>query len=251
MTSNVVLDRQDAVLRLTIDRVEKKNALTDAIYADLAHGLKTAATDPDIRVALITGAGNVFTAGNDIADFAAVAAGLADIADRNVHAFLAGLAGFPKPLVAAVPGLAVGIGTTMLLHCDYVLVAESARLSVPFVNLATVPEAGSSLLLPARIGHPRAFAMFALGEAIDAATALDWGLANKVVPDDRLAEAAMEVAAALATRPAAALQATKRLMRDEQAVAARMAAEMESFAACLKTPEARAAFEAFAARRRS
>ena len=186
LVSHVRSEIDGPVLRLTIDRPEKKNALTDAMYADLTVGLRSAATDAGVRVVLITGAGGVFTSGNDIADFAAVAAGQVDHADRHVHAFLDAVARFPKPLVAAVPGLAVGIGTTLLLHCDIVLLAESARLSTPFVNLGVVPEAGSSLLLPARIGHQRAFAMFALGEAIDAATALAWGLANRVVADDRL-----------------------------------------------------------------
>ena len=251
MTSHIIRDLDGPVLRLTIDRPDKKNALTDAMYADLAAGLKDASENPQIRIVLLTGAGGIFTAGNDIADFAAVASGDIDQAERHVHAFLAELMRFPKPLVAAVPGLAIGVGTTMLLHCDYVLLAESARLSTPFVSLGVVPEAGSSLLLPARIGHPRAFAMFALGETIDAATALAWGLANRVVADDRLAAEAGTIVDALAARPTGALLATKRLMRDEEKLAASMAAETESFRACLLTPEAQAAFRAFAARRKS
>lgn len=251
MTSFVTRVQDGPVLRLTIDRPDKKNALTDAMYADLADGLRTADADPQTRVVLLTGAGGTFTAGNDIADFAAVATGAVDLATRHVHAFLAALASFPKPIVAAVSGLAVGIGTTLLLHCDYVLLAESARLSTPFVNLGVVPEAGSSLLLPARIGHQRAFAMFALGEAIDAGTALAWGLANRVVADEQLDDEAVKIAKGLATRPNGALLATKRLMRDDQALAASMAAEMESFRTCLMTPEAKAAFKAFAERRKS
>jgi enoyl-CoA hydratase/carnithine racemase len=151
--------------------------------------------------------------------------------------------------VAAVPGLAVGVGTTMLLHCDLVFMAEGAKLSTPFVNLALVPEAASSLLLPARIGHVRAFAMFALGEAISAAEAFSLGLANKVLPKDDVLAAARQAAQALATRPLGAVVATKRLMREKQRILCRMAEEGAVFAQRLQSNEAREAFNAFAERR--
>jgi enoyl-CoA hydratase/carnithine racemase len=149
----------------------------------------------------------------------------------------------------SVPGLAIGVGTTMLLHCDLVFMAEGAKLSTPFVNLALVPEAASSLLLPARIGHARAFAMFALGEAVSAADALSLGLANKVLPKDEVLPAAREAARTLATRPLGAIVATKRLMRDTQRILDRMAEEGALFAQRLQTKEAREAFSAFAERR--
>lgn len=247
---HVVHERVGAVLRLTLDRPDKKNALTDAMYAALAAGLIDAADAPEIRVVLLAGAGGAFTAGNDIADFMAVASGDAVQADRSVHRFLEQVAAFPKPLVAAVPGVAIGVGTTMLLHCDYVILGESARLAAPFVGLGVVPEAGSSLLLPACIGHQRAFAMFALGEVLDAKRAAAWGLANRVVADGALAEEALAVAAKLATLSAGAVAMTKRLMRDHDALAARMAEEANAFATCLATPEAKAAFAAFATRKR-
>jgi enoyl-CoA hydratase/carnithine racemase len=149
----------------------------------------------------------------------------------------------------SVPGLAIGVGTTMLLHCDLVFMAEGTKLSTPFVNLALVPEAASSLLLPARIGHARAFAMFALGEAVSAADALSLGLANKVLPKDEVLPAAREAARTLATRPLGAIVATKRLMRDTQRILDRMAEEGALFAQRLQTKEAREAFSAFAERR--
>jgi enoyl-CoA hydratase/carnithine racemase len=239
-----------SVLTLVFDRPEKKNALTNAMYGAWADALAHAASTPDIRCVVITGAGGAFTAGNDLGDFAAVASGTLDHADRNVHRVLRLLASFPKPIVAAVPGVAVGIGTTLLLHSDVVILARSARLSAPFVDLALVPEAASSLLLPQRIGYGRSYALFALGETIDAPTALAWGLAHRVVEDADLAEAAQSVARRLAGKPAGALAATKRLMRAGAAIASQMEAEGAEFAERLRTPEAREAFQAFAERRK-
>ena len=243
-------ERTGFVQTLTINRPEKKNAFTDAMYGQLADALARARDEPGIRCVLVTGAGDVFTAGNDIGDFAAVASGQLAPADRHVHRFLRELTRFEKPMVAAVPGLAIGIGATMLLHCDLVLLAETARLSTPFVDLALVPEAASSLLLRERIGYLRAYAMVALGEQIDAPTAVSWGLANRVVPTAELRPQAMAAAQALAARPPGALSATKRLMRDAGAIAAALEAEGAEFEARLRSPEAREAFMAFAARRR-
>ena len=166
------------------------------------------------------------------------------------HGFIDALGRADKPIVAAVPGLAVGVGTTMLLHCDLVYLAEGATLSTPFVNLALVAEVASSMLLPARIGHVRAFAMFALGETISAAEALSLGLANKVLPKDKVLPAARQAARTLATRPLGAIVATKRLMRDKQRILGRMAEEGAVFAQRLQTNEAREAFKAFAERRK-
>ncbi len=236
MTANLLTARDGAILTITFDRPEKKNALTNAMYGAWAEALRDAADDAAIRCVVVTGTGGVFTAGNDIGDFAAIASGDLRHSERHVYDVLRRLAAFPKPLVAAVPGLAVGIGTTMLLHCDLVYLAAGARLSAPFVDLALVPEAASSLLLPQRIGHPRSFALFALGEAMEAEAACACGLANKVVPAGQLHETAMA--------------ATKRLMRDGEAIVARMAAEGAEFERRLKTAEAGEAFRAFAERRK-
>ncbi len=232
---------------VTFDRPEKKNALSTAMYRAAREALEGAQRDPALRVVLFTGAGEVFTAGNDMADFARVASGAAD-ADEGTR-FIAALARAEKPIVAAVPGLAVGIGTTLLLHCDLVYLAQGARLTAPFVDLALVPEAASSLLLPARIGHVRAFAMFALGEGLTAQEAMALGLANAVLPAGEVLPAAREAAAALARRPLGALVATKRLMRDAETLLARTDAEMAEFRERLQSAEAREAFAAFMERR--
>jgi enoyl-CoA hydratase/carnithine racemase len=197
---------------------------------------------------MIRGQGDMFTAGNDVGEFAAIAAGGAR-GEQHVHRFLRALVQCSRPLIAAVQGRAVGIGTTMLLHCDLVVLADNALLSTPFVSLALVPEAASSLLLPMRIGHARAYEMFALGETVSARNALDWGLANRVVASERLYEEAGELATRLARQPVGALATTKRLMRKADMLAAQIASESECFAQRLKTAEAREAFTAFAERR--
>jgi len=240
----------NGVLSLILARPEKKNALTNAMYGALADGLAQAGADPAVRCVLITSQGDAFTAGNDLGDFAAVASGALVRSEMNVHRFLGQLALLDKPIVAAVPGLAVGVGATMLLHCDLVFLADTATLSAPFVDLALVPEAASSALLPARIGHVRAFAMFALGERLDAQTALSWGLANRVVAGSELQAVALAACAALVAKPLGALVATKRLMREAEAITARMAVETDVFTERLASPEAREAFTAFAERRK-
>ncbi len=190
----------------------------------------------------------MFTAGNDVGEFAAIATGAFN-GERHVARFVDAIARSTRPLVAAVQGRAVGIGTTMLLHCDFVLLAENAQLSTPFVNLALVPEAASTLLMPMRVGYARAYEMFALGETVDARTALELGIANRVVPLDRLHAEAAAVAGRLAKLPAGSLAATKRLMRNVDVLATQIDAESECFAERLKTEEAREAFTAFAERR--
>jgi enoyl-CoA hydratase/carnithine racemase len=218
------------------------------MYTALGDAIRGADDDREIRVVLIQASGDVFTAGNDIAEFAAASAG--QWPERfAAEPLLEALAPARTPLVAAVHGHAVGIGLTLLLHCDLVFVAEDARLSCPFVNLALAPEAASSLLLPARIGHPRAFALFALGEAIDGRTAAAWGLANAALPAGEVQAHAQRVARELAKRPPAAVAATKALMRDAEAYSRRIEAEFVQFAAQLKSAEAREAFTAFLEKR--
>ncbi|HEX5659860.1 MAG TPA: enoyl-CoA hydratase [Polyangiales bacterium] len=247
MTEHVKSDRANGVLTLTLDRPEKKNALTPAMYGALAQAIDGAADDPAVRCILIQSEGDIFTAGNDLADFTAASKG-GDV-PLGAQPLLVALARAKTPLVAAVHGKAVGVGATLLLHCDLVFLADDAQLSTPFVNLALVPEAASSLLLPARIGHVRAFAMFVLGEVVDAQKALAWGLANAVVPRAELRAKARAAAEAVAQRPPAAVALTKSLMREPTALTARMDVETAHFIEQLRSPEAREAFTAFAEKR--
>jgi enoyl-CoA hydratase/carnithine racemase len=251
MTEHVLSETSGGVLTLTLNRPEKKNALTRAMYQALGDAIDGAAADKDVRCILIQANGDMFTAGNDLADFAAVNAGdaTASQARDDGNPLLKALGRATTPLVAAVHGRAVGVGVTMLLHCDLVYVAEDALLTTPFVNLALVPEAASSLLLPARIGHARAFAMFVLGEAVDGKTAAAWGIANAAVPASELRAKARAAAEAVAARAAASVTLTKALMRDAPAIAAQMDAEGAHFAAQLKSAEAKEAFAAFAQKR--
>src|SRR5262245_15424620 len=250
MTDHVLTQKSNGVLTLTLNRPEKKHALTRAMYQTLGDAI-SAARDPDTRCILLEAAGDTFTAGNDLSDFAAINrdAPAGGRAERHTNPLLEGLARTTTPIVAAVQGRAVGIGTTMLLHCDLVFLADNALLTTPFANLALVPEAASSLLLPARIGHVRAFSMFVLGEAVNATTAVEWGLANASCLRDELRDRARSAAEAIAARPCSAVVRTKTLMRDAALLAARMETEGQHFAAQLASPEAREAFAAFAEKR--
>ena len=246
MTDHVAVTKSGGILTLVMNRPDKKNALTDAMYSVLADEIEAARADSLVRVIVLRGEGDMFTAGNDVAEFAATRPGEGP---RNVSRFIRAIAEVEKPLIAAVQGRAVGVGTTMLLHCDYVILAEDAKLTTPFVSLGLVPEAASSMLLPARIGHLRAFAMLALGEAVEAREALSLGLATAVVPAAELTSAVEAAAARITRLPAGAVQATKRLMRSLETVTAHMAVEGEEFLQRLQSPEAKEAFMAFAQRR--
>jgi enoyl-CoA hydratase/carnithine racemase len=248
-SKHVRIERISSLLAITLARPDKKNALTGEMYQALLQALELASADASIQVVLVDADGVDFCAGNDIADFVALARSGQTLEDSDVFRFLRALAVFDKPLVAAVRGRAVGIGTTMLLHCDLVYVADNARLSAPFVDLALVPEAASSLLLPARIGHVRAFAVFALGEALDGRAAVDCGLANVTLPAEEVTPRARAAALALAGKPALALQATKKLMRDHGRMLAVIESEGREFAQRLVSAEAQATFQAFMTRR--
>jgi enoyl-CoA hydratase/carnithine racemase len=248
MAEHVKKEIVEGVMTLTLRRPEKKNALTGAMYDALTAALKQAEADASVRVVLFLGEGDSFTAGNDLSDFASQARGESEV-DSPAHRFIETISKAGKPLVAAVQGNAVGVGTTMLLHCDLVYLADNAKLITPFVNLALVPEAASSWLLPLRIGHVRAYAMFALGEPMKAADAMACGLANDVVPRDDLQKRAHDAAIALTKRPAGSLSLTKKLMREHQRIAVQIAEEGQFFKERLTTPEAREAFAAFAERR--
>ncbi len=253
MTDQIQVTVEAGVMTLTFNRPEKKNALTDAMYGVLADSLARAETDPAVRAVLFRSSSEAFSAGNDMGDFAAQNASgdtsrdpaARPAGERNVTRFLKALARAEKPLVAAVRGLGVGVGTTMLLHCDLVFVSPEARLTTPFVGLALVPEAASSLLLPQRIGHVRAYAMFALGEALGGEEAERLGVAYRCLPSDEVEAAALAAAQALAKRPIGALKITKRLMRDAARIAELMDIEGGYFGAQLQTAEAAEAFAAF------
>ena len=238
-------DVDDRVLRIRINRVERKNAITVAMYTAMAEAFERAARDPAVRVVLLHGDAQVFTSGNDVADFMDPSFGIAE--DQPVFRFLRAINTAPKPIVAAVGGPAIGIGTTLLLHCDLVYAGESARFQLPFVNLALVPEAASTLLLPAAIGYARAAELLLLGEPFGAAKAREYGIATDVVADADVLNAAAAVARKLAGKPPAALRLSKLLLKQglADAVAHQMREEARHFAAQKGSPEAAEAFRAF------
>ena len=245
--AEILCDIDQGVMRLRLNRAEKKNALTRAMYSELTARLEAASGDEGVRAVVISAEGPDFCAGNDILDFAQGAAELqtAKLDDVPVFGFLKALTFFEKPLIAAVRGQAVGVGVTMLLHCDLVVVADDVRLSLPFLKLGLVPEAGSTLLLPRRIGHPRAFAWMALGEVIGAEEAKGLGLVNRVSAADQVEAVAGEMAAKVAALPPTALKHTKSFLRDPAQVWEVVKAEGEVFRSLLTSPEAMAAFSAF------
>ena len=249
MTDQIQTELAGGVLTVTLTRPEKKNAITQAMYAALAGATERARTDDAVRVLVFQGQGDSFSAGNDIADFIALGSQGQQPAEMPVFRFLKALADLDKPVVAAVRGRAVGIGLTLLLHCDMVVVAEDALLSAPFINLALAPEAASSMLLPAVVGHQRAFELFALGEPIDGRTALAWGLANRAVPADQVDAVAAELAGQLAQRAPNSIRKTKGLMRDAVQLWTLMQREGEAFGSQMSSPEAMEAFMAFSQKR--
>ncbi len=250
MSEPILVERDGGVMTLRMNRAEKRNALTQSMYAGLADGLDAAAADPAVRAVVIAGAGGHFTAGNDLGDF--LAEPPRDGSERPVGRFLRTIAAFPKPLIAAVEGVAVGVGTTMLLHCDLVYADETARLQLVFVNLGLVPEAASSLLLPRMVGTTRASELLMFGEVFSAVDAERYGIVTRVLPAGEVGAFAAERAAALAAKPAGALRSTKQLIRHSQTdtVTERMAEEGALFAAGLQSGEAREAMTAFMEKRK-
>ena len=244
------------VLTIEIARPEKKNALTQAMYSAMAAALVAANTDAGVRAVLITGQPGVFTSGNDIEDFMqrppAGGEGDEGAPMPPVIRFMHALMDCEKPVVAAVTGAAVGIGTTMLLHCDLVYVSDEARLAMPFVSLGLVPEYASSLLLPALLGHAKAAEKLMLGEPFSGSDAVDCGLANAVLPAAEVVNHARRMAERFNNLPPQAVRETKRLMREPQKARIRevMAAESALFGARLRSPEAMEAFQAFFQKRK-
>jgi enoyl-CoA hydratase/carnithine racemase len=248
MAEHIVVSVQDRVLSIRLDRLEKKNALTRGMYMGMIEALQQAESDSDVRVVLISGTQECFTAGNDLMDFASAKPGESSPA----IAYLQALAATQKPVIAAVGGVAVGIGTTMLLHCDLVYAASDARFQLPFVNLGLCPEAGSSVLLPELMGHRRAAELLFFGEPFNAETARVLGIVNAVLPGNELLSTATAKAQLLAEKPPSALRITKALLKRSLSgsITEAMTAETERFAALLQGPEAREAMMAFMQRRK-
>lgn len=242
----ILVTRKEHICEVRLNRPEKRNALTSNMYEALIDAFTEADRDDEIRVILLSGEGACFTGGNDLKDFLSAPEVIGG--DHVIMRFLRALTEASKILIAAVHGPTVGIGVTLLLHCDLVIAAaRSTRLITPFVQLGVVPEAASTLLLPQLLGHQRAAQMFLLGEPVDAGTAKEWGLVNRVVDDEVLMQEARALATAAARQPPGAVRATKRLMRSVQSaqVAALMQEELREFAARLRMPEFAAAAQAF------
>ncbi len=249
MSDPVLVADDGAVRIIRLNRPEKKNALTQPMYEIMTRALAEAAQSDAIRAIVLAGAPSAFCAGADIAEFleSAQSGGLRP---KTVE-FLHTLARNPKPLVAAVGGLAVGIGTTMLLHCDYVVAGSNATFATPFSRLGLIPEAGSSLLAPLRMGHARAFALLAMGRPLSAAAAKDAGIVNEVVDPSTVDDVALKAAQDIATLPPGAIAVSRRLLRGEvDAVVRRIDTETELFRERLQSDEARAAFAAFLSRKK-
>ena len=246
--SEILTERSGSILRITLNRPAKKNAMTSSMYLNMAQILNDAANEDDVLVVLWDGAGDSFSAGNDLEDFLKHPPGPGE----SPQAQLAdALLNFDKPLIAAVKGVAIGGGTTLLTHCDFVFAGESAKFQLPFVNLGLVPEFGSSWSLPARSGYLRAAEVILLGQPFDATVAAEIGLVTRVVPDEKLLATATETAQKLAANPPAALQACKRLMKQSQReqIAQAIKVENEEFALRVLSAEAKEAFTAFLEKR--
>ena len=249
MTAPVIVTDDEAVRVVRMNRPEKKNALTAAMYDAMAEAIETTAGST-VRAVLILGAPGAFCAGNDLQDFLKAAMGGEGLGNSVIR-FLYALARAERPLVAGVQGVAVGIGTTMCLHCDHVVAATDARFSTPFVSLGLVPEAASSLLAPRLMGQRRAFSLLVMGQPLDGAEAKACGLVNAVVAAEQVEAEALKAARAIAALPAEAVAASRKLIKgapDE--IVARIDGEAAEFRRRLQSPEARKAFETFLARKK-
>ena len=251
--TDILTHTEAGVTTLTLNRVDKKNSITAAMYSAMADALVQAEEDKEVRAVVIQGHATIFSAGNDIGDFLNAPPRVqGGNQDTPVMRFLRGISTFPKPIIAAVCGPAVGIGTTMLFHCDLVYAGDNAMFSMPFVNLGLCPEAASSLLAPQMMGYHRAAEALLLGEPFMAEAALEVGLVNRIVPPTEANGIAQAQARKLAAKPISSLLETKRLMKKGQAslVAQQIAEESASFGRMLSEPAAREAFGAFMAKRK-
>lgn len=246
--NHIVASVADGVMTIRMNRPDKKNAITGDMYADMASAIDKANSNEDVKTILFLGCPGAFSAGNDIADFAKVAmTGKRD--SMSVFDFLERIIMAPKPMVAGVDGLAIGVGTTMLMHCDYVIASDASMFKTPFVDLGLVPEAGSSLIGPELVGHHKAFELLAMGEAFDAPAAKEAGFVNKVTTADALEDAAIGIAQKIAAKPQEALKISRDLIRgDRTPVLKRMKEEAVLFGQRLESDEAKQAFMAFMSR---
>jgi enoyl-CoA hydratase/carnithine racemase len=247
--SDIISEFSNGILRVELNRPTRRNAMTSAMYVALADIINNAVKDERTRVVLWHGAGESFCAGNDIEDFLKNPPGPGESPQARL---MSALLDFDKPLAAAVQGAAIGGGTTMLLHCDFVYAGESAKFQLPFINLALVPEFGSSAILPARIGHLRAAELVMFGSPFDARRAVELGLATQVVPDRELLTTATALAQKLAAKPNAALRASKRLLKRpvREAVRLAMKSENEEFSVQVRSADAKEALTAFMEKRK-
>ncbi len=250
---DILTHKENGILTINFNRPEKKNAITQAMYQSMADALRDAETDTAVRAILVTGKPEIFTAGNDLEDFMKNARSLAEPDTvPPVYQFMQALNESGKPVIAAVSGAAVGIGTTLLMHCDMIYLAENAKLSMPFTQLGLCPEFASSMIFQQIVGYQRAAEKLMLGEAFTAAEAFEIGFVNKVLPLEELLPYAQQQAAKLVALPAASIRATKRLMKGNQpaAISAKMTEENKYFSAMLNAPEAKEAFMAFFQKRK-
>lgn len=246
--NDIITEISGGILRVELNRPVQKNAMTAGMYTNLAGIFREADKDEAVRVVLLQGAGDAFCAGNDIGDFLKNPPGPGE---SPQSALMSALIAFEKPIIAAVQGAAIGGGTTMLTHCDFVYAGESAKFKLPFIDLALVPEFGSSYSIPARLGHLRAAELFLLGEPFGAVRAAELGLVTRVVADKQLLATAMEIAKKLAAKPAGALRASKRLLKQGFIDQVKAAAKVEGreFSERLRSSEAKEAFSAFLEKR--
>jgi len=246
--NEILTERSGSILRVTVNRPAKKNAMTSAMYNALADVFNEANKDDSIRVLIWDAAGDSFSAGNDVEDFLKFAPGPGETPQGRLGAALLNL---DKPLIAVVKGAAIGGGTTLLTHCDFVFASENAKFQLPFVNLNLVPEFGSSWSLSARAGHIRAAELFMLGQPFDAKVAAEAGLVTRVVPDEKLAATATETAEKLAAKPPGVLQAIKKLIKraPREHIEQAIKVENEEFASRLQSPVTKEVFTAFIEKR--
>jgi enoyl-CoA hydratase/carnithine racemase len=252
MTGHLIVSDEDATRVITLRRPEKKNAITQDMYRAMSDAIDKAQDNPDIRCIIITGGSGVFTAGNDLEDFLKDGTSNADTPRAsNAAKFLYSLAHNVKPIIAAVDGVAIGIGTTMLFHCDYVLASKTATFSTPFIHLGLVPEGASSLLIPRTIGHQRAFAMLVMGRTLSADEAREAGFVSTVVAPGHAGAEAGKVAREICALPAEAVALSRKLLKPPpEEVTRRIDQESHLFAERLRSEEAIAAFQAFFARKK-
>src|SRR5215813_13263393 len=247
--SDIIIERSGSVLRVTVNRPAKKNAMTSAMYNDLADAFNQAAKNDDIHVVIWDAAGDSFSAGNDIEDFLKNPPGPGESPQARLGQ---ALLNFDKPVIAAVKGIAIGGGTTLLTHCDFVYAGESAKFKLPFVDLGLVPEFGSSWSLPARAGYIRVAELFMLGEPFNAEVAHEVGLVTRVVPDAELSTTVTQTAEKLAAKPIGALRASKKLLRQSsrEQIDKAIKAELQEFATRVRSAEVKEVFTAFMEKRK-